>query len=156
MITEDGALVLVATLVTTTTGWNDDAVDATVTMIQRTWEDAAAARDAVKVVCDTWTKSSRPPWGILNEAYNAERRRRALATPAIRAGAAVGLIDFNGGGREIMARAYVAECARRPMTDPLIMSGFRSHEPNQSILDSILGLHYDDIVIGGGRGERDS
>lgn len=139
MISESEAVALVGMLVGSTTGWNDDAADATVTLIEQRWNDYDAAMDAILSVVESWTRPSRPPWGVLSEAYRSEARRRALDTPAISPGQA-GLIPTLAEGRAIAMRAYVAECESRPADDPLVLSGFRSRRANQYVLDVWLGL----------------
>lgn len=140
MISEEDAAGLVGALVATTTGWNDDSVDATMVLIQQRWRDIDVATEAVNGIVNTWTRPSRPSWGTLAEAYLNAQRRRAMSVPAITPGSD-GLPLTIEQGRAVAARSYAAECRRRnPETDPHIRSGYRTNEPSQRVLDSLLGL----------------
>jgi hypothetical protein len=140
MITEHEATGLVAMLVMNQSGWNDDAVEATCEMIVHRWTSYDVADEAINAVVNTWTNQGRPPWGVLQDAYNAAKRRAILNYPALIAGTRGPVVDVRK-GREIAAAAYAAECRRRnPDTDPLILSGFRTNEPNWDFFDKMAGL----------------
>lgn len=130
---------LVGMLVVTTTGWNDDSVEATCALMESSWHDPLAAREAVENVAGSWKQTSRPPWGVLADAYRSAARRHAMERPAIESGAS-GLVVSAAEGRRVAAAAYTKECRSRRPDDPLIASGWRTRKPNMKLLDSILGL----------------
>jgi hypothetical protein len=141
-LTETQAMNLMGTLVTMTTGWNDDAVDVMVEQIKRKWSDEAAAVEAVDSVVASWEQSSRPPWGVLMTAYRAAVRRRALDAPALSTSSWASISAAEG--RKVAAKAYAQACRLRdPETDQHILSGFRSTEPNPLVFDRLLGFKHD-------------
>ena len=70
-------------LVFNQSGWNDDSVDATCEMIAQRWDDPDVAEEAVNAVVNTWTGMGRPAWGVLQQAYDAAKRRAILNYPAL-------------------------------------------------------------------------
>lgn len=141
-LTETQAVQLLSTLVTATTGWNDDSVDAMVEQIKRKWSDEAAAVEAVDFVVGSWEQSSRPPWGVLMSAYRGAVRRRTMDAPALAASSWSSIPVSEG--RKIAAKAYAQSCRMRDAkTDPLILSGFRTNEPDPMVFDRLLGFKGD-------------
>jgi len=137
-MTGDEAARVASMLVASTTGWNDDAVDALLLNMEHTWNDAELAHQAIEHVVNSWTALSRPPWGVLADAYRQFARRRALEAAALEAGDSQKVVSFER-GRAIVAFKYAEACGRRdPNTDVHILSGFRSTEPNQKIIDGFL------------------
>jgi hypothetical protein len=138
-MTPNTATQLVGVLVTTTTGWNDDSVDATIAMMVNRWPDEHCARNAISQVVETWTAQSRPPWAVLAAAYRDAQRRQAMNRDQLPA--STGRVVTLTEGRQIGAAAYARACRERdPDIDIHILSKFRSTEPNPKILDSLLGL----------------
>tara|TARA_R110001632_G_scaffold55829_3_gene136586 strand:- start:464 stop:907 length:444 start_codon:yes stop_codon:yes gene_type:complete len=139
-MTTDIAARLVGMLVVTTTGWTDTTTDATVDLIIQRWPSAEAGHIAVNQTIESWDRQGRPPWAVLNNAYRDAVRRIAMTAPALDTADARAFTSVST-GRKLAARAYAAECARRdPETDVLILSGFRSNEPNPDRLDWLLGI----------------
>lgn len=120
-LTERQSVELIAALVMTTTGWNDDSVDGTVEMMTRQWSDELAAVDAINEVIQTWTERTRPPWAVLALAYRNAVQRRALSAPALPA--SVGQIVPFDEGIKIAYRSYCKEVKRQGKT-PKPFSGF--------------------------------
>lgn len=140
----DIAARLVGMLVVTTTGWTDTTTDATVDLILQRWSSAEAGHIAVNQTIESWDRQGRPPWAVLNNAYKDALRRIAMTAPALPPGDSRASIS-PAMGRKVAARAYAAECARRdPEQDLLILSGYRSNEPNPDRLDWLLSIGKND------------
>lgn len=143
-MTRDEAERLLGLLIGGTGGWNT-APDETLVFYTRAiaqFRDVDAAAAAVHDVCMTWTEARRPPIAEINRAYSAQMRRRSLeAVPELLPGP-VGRIVPVEVGRQIAARAYADECARRDSDDPLVLRGFRSHQPSARHLAAILGSQH--------------
>jgi hypothetical protein len=125
-------------LVVNTTGWTDTTADAVTERMSQQWYSFEAAEEAIQQVISTWTGIARPTWGVLHSAYrDAVRRADMRQQPLAIAGGrqhvppAVGL--------RIAAEAYARECrSRDPRTDPHILSGWRSNEPNMEMFASVM------------------
>ena len=138
-MTEEESWMLISTLAVETSGWDDKNIEATRQRIEG-WTDYECGRQAVETVIETHDGYGRPLWGNLNNAYRSEARRRAMSLPALPSGAEGRILPF-AEGRAVAARSYSQACALRdPKTDPHILSGFRSNEPNTKILDELLGF----------------
>jgi hypothetical protein len=138
-MTEEESWMLISTLAVETSGWDDKNIEATRQRIEG-WTDFECGREAVETVIETHEGYGRPLWGNLNNAYRSVARRRAMSAPALPSGAEGRVVTF-AEGRAIAARSYSQACALRdPKTDPHILSGFRSAEPNPKILDELLGF----------------
>lgn len=138
LLSTNQAAVLVGNLVSLTTGWNDDSVDAIIERIARTWTDYPCGERAVDHVIETHTGPARPSWAVLHDAYKAFIRRRNAETPALGTGDPRGLIGVPE-GRRIAAAAYESVCRARPEDDPLVVAGFRKREPNPDFLAAFIG-----------------
>jgi hypothetical protein len=137
---EATAVQLVTSLVVNTTGWNDDAVEAMISMMASRWDDERAGIEAVNSVVNSWTNMSRPTWGVMQDSYRNARRRELMEAPTSLPSSYGKTIPFHEGQR-IAARTYSHECrSRDPETDVHIRSGFRKAEPNPKLLDKWLGL----------------
>lgn len=138
-MTHTDAEQLLGLLVGGTTGWGQ-ASDETIVLYTRAlcaFRDDTAAYDAVHQIIDTWSEARRPPIAAINAAYTDVMRRQQMTRPALPTAGGVVSLDE---GRRIAARAYAAECERRPDDDPLIRRRFRSREPRASVLNAFLGL----------------
>ena len=134
-MTEEQAWALVSELVLVTQGWDEESVSAFAARIEQ-WESWEAGANAIDQVIDTHQSPGRPAWATLNEAYRIEARRLVMERPAI---STPGHYVSPSEGRQIAAKSYARECASRdPRTDPHILSGFRSREPNPVFLDRFL------------------
>jgi|GEM_PF-2205381 len=140
MISEIEAINLVSRLVVNQSGWNDSAVDGTVSMIIEKWSDARSGIEAVEGVVNSWERQGRPPWAVLAAAYRNAERRKMMETPALPSGSSNLYVSVTE-GRKIAARKYVESCRQRdPLTDVHILSKHRSNEPDPTRLDDILGF----------------
>lgn len=102
------AAAVVGWLMSTTTGWNDQSVEAYATAIQQ-WSDLPAAITAAKLVSETWSERSRPPLAVVRAAYDREKQRRdEVSMTSLPSAPPCDPIK----GRQIAADAYVAECRR--------------------------------------------
>lgn len=136
-MTEDEAYRVLGTLVVETNGWDEPAIERTAERMMK-WHDPLAAAEAIETVINTWTGVGRPPWATLLGEYRTAARRHAMSAPALNV-AALGTLS-NAEGRKVAARAYTRECRNRAPDDPHIRSGWRTREPNQRLLDGMLGL----------------
>ncbi|WP_395161465.1 hypothetical protein [Ilumatobacter sp.] len=138
-MTEEESWLLVGDLAVETSGWDDINIEATRKRIEG-WPDFNCGREAVETVIETHDGYGRPLWGALNNAYRSSARRRTMAAPALLSGAEGRILSF-AEGRVVAAKSYSQYCVKRDTkTDPHILSGFRSTEPNPKILDQLLGF----------------
>jgi hypothetical protein len=142
-VTENESWVLIGKLAVETQGWDETNIEATRRRIEK-WPDPLIGDQAIEDVIASWDRPGRPLWAVLNTAYRTVARREAMSTPAIGSQTPGRIVSVTE-GRAIVAQAYAKECAKRdPETDPLILAGFRSTEPNHAVLDGLLGFVGDD------------
>ena len=108
-MTADEAAGVIGWLLSTTTGWNDQSVEAYAISI-RAWTDVDAAITAAKAVSESWTERSRPPLAVLKSAYDRERERKeSVSMAALPSAPRLDPIE----GRRVAAQAYAEECRRQ-------------------------------------------
>ena len=139
-MTHSEAEQLLGLLAGATSGWANAPDDTfrTYTRQLTTLSDPALALEAVEHIIATWTEPRRPPVAVVFGAYNTVAKRHAMERPALPP-PSHNLVSVPE-GRKVAARAYTEACARRTPDDIHIVSGFRSTEPSQRMLDGFLGL----------------
>ncbi len=119
---------LLGRLMGLTSGW-DNAPDLTIDSYSdeiAAWTDLEAATQAIDEIINTWDRSTRPTFGVLQRAYQGARRRIVLERPTLTS--AAGLPLSIAEGRQIAARAYADERRRQ------------GKEPNWEFFDRFAGL----------------
>jgi hypothetical protein len=136
-MTENESWELIGTLAVEMSGWDEHNIEATRVRIQN-WASQPDGLAAVTEVINTYSSPGKPPFAVLQGAYNASRRRTAMNAPPPPALPPGGTVTF-AQGRAIAARSYALECSRRdPLTDVEILAGRRKNEANAVRLEQIL------------------
>jgi hypothetical protein len=101
---------LVTILAATGHGWTDVHVETYAHEMAREMDDAAAAEVAVRRIVREWTKTARPPIGVIVAEYRREVERRNLERAGI--GPAPAKVPYDD-GIAIARQAYADERIRR-------------------------------------------